>query len=330
MSIKSDLLRYLEENRDIPLSGQALAEKLSVSRAAVWKAMKSLEGEGHRITAAPNKGYRLETSSDVLSAEGFRCHLPPAYCDIPIFVENRVDSTNTLAKKLAADGAENGTVILADEQTGGRGRRGRSFFSPAGTGIYMSLILRPNAELAELPILTIAAAAAVCEAVERLYDCPTQIKWVNDIFVGGRKICGILTEAAGDFESGRAESVIVGVGVNVGVPAGGFPPALRETAGCLPPGGDEIPLSRNALAAEIAGRLLDYAGELKHRPFLKPYRQRSMVLGKAIRYRQGETWREGIAQRINEDGHLIVKTPGGHILLRAGEIQMEVPYDQSC
>lgn len=330
MSIKTDLLRYLEESRDVPLSGQALAERLSVSRAAVWKAMKALEKEGHRITAAPNKGYRLESSSDVLSAEGFRCHLPPAYSQIQIFVESRVDSTNTLAKKLAADGAENGTVILADEQTGGRGRWGRSFFSPAGTGIYMSLILRPNAELTELPILTIAAAAAVCEAVERLYDCPTQIKWVNDIFVSGRKICGILTEAAGDFESGRAESVIVGVGVNVGVPAGGFPPALREIAGCLPSGGEEIPLSRNALAAEIAGRLLDYAGKLKHRPFLEPYRRRSMVLGKPIRYRQGEAWQEGVALDINEDGHLIVKTPGGCILLRAGEIQMEVPYDQSC
>lgn len=330
MTIKSDLLRYLEENRGAALSGQALAEKLSVSRAAVWKAMKALEGEGHRIIATPNKGYRLEPSSDVLSIQGLRCHLPEAYREIPVLVENRVDSTNTLAKKLAADGAENGAIILADAQDSGRGRWGRAFFSPAGTGLYMSLILRPDADMAELPVLTVAAAAAVCEAVEHLFDCRTQIKWVNDIFVNGRKICGILTEAAGDFESGRAESVIVGVGVNVSVPAGGFPAELQEIAGSLPPAADgERPFSRNVLAAEIAGRLLDYAGELESRPFLEPYRRRSMVLGNAIRYLRNGIWEAGLAEDINRDGHLTVNTPGGRVLLRAGEIQMEVPHDQS-
>lgn len=319
MSLKEELLRYLEEHREAPVSGQLLAERLSVSRAAVWKAVKSLEEEGHRITAATNRGYQLEAASDVLTAQGVRYHLRPAYRDCAVLVERRVGSTNTQVKKLAADGAGGRTILLADEQTAGRGRMGRGFYSPALTGVYMSLLLRPETDSAQLPIITVAAAAAVCEAIEALTGLETQVKWVNDVLVGGRKVCGILTEAVSDFESGRTESVIVGIGVNVKTPPALFPAELREIAGSLLPAS----VSRNRLAAEIANRLFDYAADLPGRAYLEPYRRRLMVLGKRVRFYREGAWQSGRAVGLDGDGCLEVETPSGAVPLRAGEIRME-------
>ena len=202
MALKTALLQILEEHRDAPVSGQALADRLHVSRAAVWKAMKALQAEGHRITAVTNRGYQLERDSDVLTPQGIRCRLRPAYQDCAIRVDARVPSTNTQAKKLAADGEAAPSLLLADGQTAGRGRMGRAFFSPPGTGLYMSVLLRPAVQAEELPLVTLAAAAAVCEAVEEAAGVSTRVKWVNDILVDGRKVAGILTEAVGYLESG--------------------------------------------------------------------------------------------------------------------------------
>ena len=142
--LREEILSRLEKRRGETVSGGELARELGVSRTAVWKAVKSLEEEGHHITAATNRGYQLEAASDVLTAQGVRCHLRPAYRDCTVLVERRVGSTNTQAKKLAADGAGERTILLADEQTAGRGRMGRGFYSPARTGVYMSLLLRPE------------------------------------------------------------------------------------------------------------------------------------------------------------------------------------------
>ena len=231
MALKTALLQILEEHRDAPVSGQALADRLHVSRAAVWKAMKALQAEGHRITAVTNRGYQLERDSDVLTPQGIRCRLRPAYQDCAIRVDARVPSTNTQAKKLAADGEAAPSLLLADGQTAGRGRMGRAFFSPPGTGLYMSVLLRPAVQAEELPLVTLAAAAAVCEAVEEAAGVSTRVKWVNDILVDGRKVAGILTEAVGDLESGTMESVVVGIGVNVAQTA--FPPDIADMAASL-------------------------------------------------------------------------------------------------
>lgn len=318
MALKDELLTKLEAHRETALSGQALADALGVSRAAVWKGMKALEKEGHRIAAASNRGYRLEPDSDVLSPQAIRSRLSPPWRDCVIRMEQSVDSTNTLAKKMAADGAPDHTLIVSDGQSAGRGRMGRSFFSPAGTGLYMSVILRPRMPAEAAAVITIAAAAAVCEAIEALTSHKAGIKWVNDVLVDGKKVCGILTEAVTDFESGLVESVAVGIGVNVGTPPNGFPPELRDTAGSLWP--DSV--SRAALACEIVNRLFDYAQALPDRPFLDPYRARSTVLGKRVRFSQGGALREGRAAAIDGNGHLLVESPGSDTLLRAGEIQI--------
>ena len=319
MALKTLLLQILEENRGAPVSGQALADRLHVSRAAVWKAMKALEADGHCITAVTNRGYRLEQDSDVLTPQGIRCRLRPAYRDCAIRVDSRVTSTNTQAKKLAADGAAAPSLLLADGQTAGRGRMGRTFFSPPGTGLYMSVLLRPAVRAEELPLVTLAAAAAVCEAVEEAAGVSTRVKWVNDVLVDGRKVAGILTEAVGDLESGTMECVVVGVGVNVKTPADAFPEELRERAGSLLP----ARVSRCDLAAGIANRLLAYAAALPERRYLEPYRNRLAVLGKPVQYKQRERWMTGRAVDLREDDCLLVEGTGGLAALRGGDIRME-------
>ena len=266
-----------------------------------------------------NRGYQLERDSDVLTPQGIRCRLRPAYQDCAIRVDARVPSTNTQAKKLAADGEAAPSLLLADGQTAGRGRMGRAFFSPPGTGLYMSVLLRPAVQAEELPLVTLAAAAAVCEAVEEAAGVSTRVKWVNDILVDGRKVAGILTEAVGDLESGTMESVVVGIGVNVKTPADAFPEELRERAGSLLP----AQVSRCDLAAGIANRLLTYADSLPERRYLEPYRERLAVLGRPVQYKQRERWMTGRAVDLREDGCLLVEGTGGVAALRGGEIRME-------
>ena len=227
MSTKEKLLELLEENREEYLSGEELAGTLAVSRAAVWKAVKSLQQEGYPIDAVTNRGYRLSRGGDRLSAPGIRKYLKGACRELPITVVEETQSTNTALRALAEAGAPEGTVYIAQSQTGGRGRMGRSFFSPAGTGLYLSLLLRPTTwEPARAAQLTAAAAAAMCEAIREVTGKEPGIKWVNDLLLDGKKVCGILTEASFSMESGVLEYAVLGLGVNVYPPEGGFPKEL--------------------------------------------------------------------------------------------------------
>ena len=176
------------------LSGQALADGLSVSRHAVWKAIDKLRHEGYQIEAITNKGYRLTQAEDTLSAEGVASFLAPA---LPFRLEyhDTIDSTNNCARELAEAGAPEWTVVLAGNQSAGRGRMGRAFYSPEASGIYMSVVVRPDSDVREANMLTLAAAAAVAEGVEAVCGQNVGIKWVNDLLLGEKKICGILAEA---------------------------------------------------------------------------------------------------------------------------------------
>ena len=195
MGVKEEVLRTLRSEPDAYISGQALADRLSVSRHAVWKAIDKLRSEGYDIDARTNCGYRLVAADDSLSAEGVAAFLPQAS---PFKLEYHavIDSTNIRARTLAEAGAPEWTVVLADSQTAGRGRLGRAFYSPQASGIYMSAIVRPDCDVREANLLTIAAAAAVAESIEAICGKTVGIKWVNDCFVEQRKVSGILTEAA--------------------------------------------------------------------------------------------------------------------------------------
>jgi len=317
MSTKNNVLSVLERERDRYISGQELAETLKISRTAVWKAVKSLEEDGHKILAGTNKGYKLEAGSDLLSEEGIRVSLPPKYKNCPITVLNATDSTNTQAKILAMNKAEHGTILLAEEQTEGRGRYGKSFFSPRGAGIYMSVVLKPHAGVVEPQMITIATAVAVCRAIEKLTDKKPQIKWVNDIYLDGKKICGILSEAVTDFESGSVESIVVGIGVDCTTTDAIIPDELRGIIGSL---GNEA-ISRNRLAAEITAGVLDRFEKLGDREIIEGYRKRSFMLGREISFMRGNEKLCATVTGISDSGSLLVRLNSGEaISLNSGEV----------
>lgn len=324
MSIRPSLLALLEEKKGETVSGQALAERLGVSRAAIWKGIKALQAAGHTITAVTNKGYCLEKKSDVISAQGIRLCREEQYRGLPMEVYTLLPSTNTMAKQLALEGAAHGTLVVAEEQEAGRGRRGRAFYSPPRTGVYMSLILRPDGTAAENLILTAAAAVAVCRVIDRYTNEKPVIKWVNDIFVNGRKVCGILTEAVTDFESGMVESIVVGIGVNITTDPLSAPEELRTVLGSL--GDKGVP--RNQWIAEIADELLTLYGQRESRAFMEEYRARSLLLGKQVGYEKNGIKFQGTAMDINDDGNLILQTSQGEIFtITSGEVTVRSKND---
>lgn len=322
MTVKDFVLNQLEKNRGVPLSGEALAKAFSVSRAAVWKAIHALQADGYHIEAVPNQGYTLCADNDLLSAQGILPFLKEDLKMREIRVYPCVASTNQEAKKMALDGAAQGSAVLAEEQSAGRGRMGRSFFSPRGSGLYISVILRPQTDASNAVLITTAAAVAVCRAIEFVTKKQPQIKWVNDLYLGGKKICGILTEAVTNFETGVIESVVVGIGVNFKGRPEQLPEELRQKAGFL--FAEEAPdATRNRLAAEIINQLCTLCDTLETREFLTEYRRRSMILGEKIRFLRNSVWAEAEAIDIDENGGLIIERAGGtHETLSSGEVSI--------
>ena len=277
---KDTVLQALWSHADRYLSGAELASLLSLSRTAVWKAVEQLRAEGYLIESATNKGYRLLSGSDVLSEAGIRKYLKSRELSLRCF--DSIDSTNTALKALAAQGAPAGLALVAGRQSAGRGRMGRSFYSPGDTGVYLSLLLRPTLPAAEATRITACAAVAVAETIEALTGRRAQIKWVNDVLLDGKKVCGILTEASLDCESGLMNHVIVGIGVNALAPAGGFPEELRDIAGAVFPE-RTLPELRCQLAAGILDRLWAFCKALPERDrCFEAYRARSLVLGREV------------------------------------------------
>lgn len=314
MNTKSDILTILESNRHRDVSGQELADTLGISRTAVWKAIKALEGDGHRITAAPKRGYRL--SNEILSAEGISACLNKP---LPIHFFPVIDSTNSEAKRMAMAGAAHGTILVAETQTAGRGRFGKSFYSPENTGLYMSLILKPgDTAISDAQMITVAAAVVVSEAIEKLTGQKPGIKWVNDLYLGDKKICGILTEAVSDFESGRVESIIIGIGINCST--SDFPHELTNIAGSL---GDSK-LSRNHLTALIAEGLIDIFSRINDPEIINKYKSRSIMIGKTITYLMGGSEHTAVVLDINDKGNLVVKDPDGEVdIISSGEVSIK-------
>jgi len=306
---KELVLALLRERPDTFVSGASLAEQLGVSRTAVWKAIRLLKADGWDIEAVTNQGYRLLSGSDVLSTEGIRRHL--RHPDIRPQVFPVLSSTNTVLKTMAAEDAPAGTAVLAAEQTAGRGRLGRSFFSPPAGGLYLSLLLRPDLSPADAPRLTSCAAVAVAEAVEELSGRSTGIKWVNDVYMDRRKICGILTEAGMDLETSRVSYVVVGIGINLRTPEGGFPEEIRNIAGAAFDG-LSVPDLRNRLAALVLDKLTDYASDPFSDTLFESYQARSLVPGRRITVlAPGREPVPAEALCLNRDYSLCVRFPDG-------------------
>ena len=322
MTVRSRLLQTLEQHKGETLSGERLAKELDCTRAAVWKAVKALREEGYQIEAGQNRGYLLTKENNRLSEEGIRLFLH--HPDVFLKVYRELPSTNQTAKQAVVSGeARHGGLVLAECQSAGRGRRGRTFFSPADSGLYLSVILEPRESLQESLLLTTAAATAVYRAVEKVCGISLDIKWVNDLYRNGRKVCGILTEAITDFESGEIGYAVVGIGLNLFVPPGGFPEELCEIAGALYDSSQKASgIDRNRLAAEIVNCLLEEMEDLK---LSEVYVRQNLVPGRQIRIQDGERSRTGKALEICPDGRLKVKEADGSIsLLSYGEVSVNV------
>lgn len=309
MALKEEVLKYLSDNSSEYISGEELAHSLGKSRTAVWKAIKSLQADGYRIDAVTNRGYMLDADNDILNAQEIKKSLS---FDCRVEYYKTLDSTNNVAKRIIAEGEDDVLLVVGEEQTAGRGRQGKSFYSPGGTGIYMSLVVHPMIELQNAVTATTAAAVAVCRAIESLTDKKPMIKWVNDVYLNGKKICGILTEAVTDFETQTVSSIIIGIGINLTTKD--FPCDVQN-ASCL---------NADVKRAELIGAV---ANELNHivnsgyGEFMEYYRAHSLVVGEDIVFIKNGVSTSARAVGIDDFGGLEVELADGtHYTLRSGEI----------
>ena len=322
---KAEVLRLLRESTEY-ISGQELCEKFSVSRTAVWKIMKQLKEEGYEIEAVQNRGYRLLTVPDILSKSEIESRLDGGWIGKQVYFAEEVDSTNTWGKRLAEEGAPHGTLVVADEQTQGRGRRGRSWQSPKGTNISMTLILRPDLEPARASMLTIVMGLSVAQGLKELLKVPVQIKWPNDAVLNGHKLCGILTEMSAQID--YINYVVVGTGINVNLPE--VPEELKDIATSL-----LIETGHRVNRAEVIGAVLrafarNYesflaAGDLTG--LLNAYNEILANRDRQVRVLDPKEPYEGVALGINARGELLVRKADGSISeVYAGEVSVRGLY----
>lgn len=320
--LKEKILAMLVDAGDSPLSGEKMAQECGVSRNAVWKGIKSLREEGYQIEAATRAGYQLKSEKDIFTLTGL-CDTLGEEAPFQIHYQQRVSSTNDMLKTMAEEEIRPWTVMIADEQSSGRGRMGRHFYSPSGSGIYMSVLLQPDYGAYESSLLTLAAAVAVAESIEVLSGQDVGIKWVNDCYLGSKKCAGILTEAALSMEDQRLRYAIVGMGINVYAPKEGFPEEIAQRAGAIYGYHEQIQGQRNQLAAEILTRFYDYAEDLLERKYLAHYEARLNMLHRPITLVRGGEEEIVEALGINDRGNLKVRYDNGtESFIHSGEVRV--------
>lgn len=327
-----EILILLEQKLGEWVSGQELSELLQVSRTSVWKHIKKIQSLGYEIESSTKKGYRLLATPDQLFPDEVQRGLEGSIFGFDhYYYFDQVDSTNDYAKKLASQGYPEGCVVTAETQNSGRGRRGRSWFSPPGKGLYFSVILRPNLPIKEIPRIPLVAAAAVANTIASEYNLHPFIKWPNDIWIENRKIAGILTEAVSDMDG--VEFVVVGIGLNVNHKIDDFPSDLRT-----PPTSLQVeigvPISRVQLFQKLLLNLTCYYSELRAGNFaaiLENVRGISLMIGQNVRLETVNGLMTGKALAIDDDGFLVVEDSGGKIhTIMSGEIMIVPPQDKDA
>lgn len=325
IDMKAEILALLRET-DGYVSGQELCNHFGVSRTAVWKAINQLKENGYEIEAVPNKGYHLAGQKDVLNKNEIESRLHTKWAGRQLYYFESTGSTNLDVKRLMEDGAEEGVLAVAGEQTQGRGRRGRSWQSPPDSNIYMTIGLRPDFQPDLAPMVTLLKAMAVAKAVEETCDLKTQIKWPNDVVVGGRKICGILTEMSA--ETGYIQYIVIGTGINVNITE--FPEDIKETATSLC-----IETGSTVLRAPIVAKTMEYF-EMYYEKFMQTKdlsllmeEYNGLLVNKDTRVKvldpQNEF--EGTARGIDKKGQLLVeKADGSMEAVYAGEVSVRGVY----
>jgi BirA family biotin operon repressor/biotin-[acetyl-CoA-carboxylase] ligase len=307
------LLVSLKEAHGNWVSGEELSRRLGVTRTAIWKHACSLRSEGYAIDSSTRKGYLLRETLDRLLPAEIEASLRSVRLGRRIVFEREVDSTNRLARDLAIAGAAEGTLVVAESQTGGRGRKGRIWFSPAGEGIYVSLILRPRFQPAEAPKMTLLTGVALAETLVPVVSTRVTIKWPNDVLVAGKKVAGILIEIATEIDA--INYMIVGVGLNVNTPAGHFPSDLRKRATSLAVETGH-PIARAAILGaflERFERYYDLVGREGFSPVIRRWRALSDMTGRPVRVHSFGRSVEGTIAGIDDDGVLLLTGADGAV-----------------
>lgn len=323
--MKTEILTLLRASEDY-ISGQELCSRFGVSRTAVWKVMNQLKEEGYIIEAVQNKGYRLVENPDVLSASELKSRIRNSWAGNNIYYYEETGSTNMDAKRLAEEGAPHGTIVVADKQNAGRGRRGRTWESPAGKDIYFTILLKPGFTPDKAAGLTLVMALSVTQAVERICHIDAAIKWPNDVVVNGRKICGILTEM--NVETDYIQYVVIGVGINVNQEK--MPEVIADTATSLWLERGEK--TGRAELLEVVLRQLEenyekYEKSLSLEDLLEEYNAHLVNLDRQVRVLDPKGEWEGTARGINKQGELLVEDESGKIIeVYAGEVSVRGLY----
>lgn len=312
------------------VSGEDISAQLGISRAAVWKAVGALRRDGYTIEAQTGLGYRLADSPDVLSERELRRRLGETkIVGRTLECFESVDSTNSYLKRIAAEGAPDGAVAVADEQTAGRGRRGRSFSSGPGRGVYLSALLRPQLAPEKILPLTALGAVAACDAVERTCGVRPQIKWTNDLVLNGKKLSGTLTELSLEGESGALQYAVIGIGVNCNNASEDFPPELREVATSL-----YLETGKRVQRAVLAAALIEELDKLyaalqsgDTASYLTSYRRDCLTLGREVQLLWQDVKEKVTALDVDEQFGLVVRHEDGRVeTIRTGEVSVRGLY----
>ncbi|MDK2820594.1 MAG: BirA family transcriptional regulator [Clostridia bacterium] len=320
---KQQVLEFLRNHQGEYVSGEEMSRILDISRTAIWKHIQALRLEGYEIEAQTRRGYRLVSIPDCFYPDEVASGLKTSWLGRTLYYYDEVGSTNQIAKELADDGAQEGTVVITECQTGGRGRRGRTWLSPKGKGIWFSVIFRPRIATAQAPQITLMAAVAVTAAIRDETGLPAGIKWPNDILIGNRKVCGILTEIKAEIEA--INYVVVGIGLNVNLEETEFSPEVRPIATSL-----LLELNRPVKRLPLFQRILyrleqgyELWQEEGFAPIQKAWKEANVTLGREV---QINSWREvfkGVALDIDAEGALLVKGEGNDIRrFSSGEVSL--------
>ena len=295
---KSKAVKTIEENKRRTFLATEITKPLNLSTISISKAINPSRNDSYTLTSTTTTRYFLSKNSDFISKEGITLYLNDEFKYIDIYTYKKVTSTNDIAKKLALNGAKHGTIVISEEQTNGKGRLGRSFYSPANTGIYMSIILKLSLTTMDSVLITTSSAVAICDAIEKLTGINCQIKWINDIYLNCKKIAGI----------------------NFTQPKNDFPEELRKIASSLFEHNNST-INRNLLCAEIANNILNMISKIENYDFISEYKKRSIVLNQDIIYTSKGISLIGKAIDIANDGSLIVKNSDGSTkILNSGDI----------
>ncbi len=318
MSTKSKVLKLLKENFNAFSSGIKMAKELDVSRNAIWKVIRELQLEGYNIESNNPLGYRLVDKNWPISSEGIRDYIKEDRVSIQVLDE--VPSTNEYLKKLALKGEKEFFTLVANRQSNGKGRRGKSFHSPKNTGVYLSMLLRPSFSMEKSLNITTASAVAVSKTIEKLTSKPISIKWVNDIFIEDRKVSGILTEGSMDLETGNLSHIIVGVGINLFKPDLDFPENIEGIAGYVLEEYDGF--FKERFIGELINSLIEHYENLDSNEIYEYYRRKSYLKGKVVEFYEKDRLFQGRVYDVDENFRLIIETEKGTIPLSTGSVNI--------